>query len=181
MPIYLGGTLITNLKLGGATPTAVHIGGTKVYPGPVPTVTIAPTSGAGYAGAVVAFTATATGTNVTYQWLNNAAPISGQTAATYNHTIAGAGSITCTVTDAYGQAATSAAAAITQWSNVSVTIAPTSGAGYAGAVIAFTATPANGSGTYTYQWKVGGNDVAGQTAATYSHTLATNGEIDYYK
>jgi hypothetical protein len=58
----------------------------------------------------------------------------------------------------------------------SVNITATSTTICNGSTVAFTATPTNGGTTPSYQWKVNGINVAGQTAATFSTTTLANND-----
>lgn len=145
----------------------------------VPTISIAPTSFAGYSDATLTFTATATG-HTSLQWQTDTGSgwtnISGATSTTYTvpTPIVNGHQFRCVAIDGINPNVGSNAVTATVWANPTVSIAPTSFAGYAGATQLFTATPGGGSGTYTYQWKVDGVDVGGATQSTYTHTVAGN-------
>ncbi|MBX3097069.1 MAG: immunoglobulin domain-containing protein [Fimbriimonadaceae bacterium] len=106
-PVILGALI---LGCGGA--------GTTVTPDPdpdPPVITGNPSSLTVFEGDAAAFTVTATGPNLTYQWLRNGTPITGATSATYSIAAAqssDAGSYVARVTNADG-AANSTAATLT--------------------------------------------------------------------
>ena len=152
-----------------------------------PDVTIAvnPT-GSICAGTSVTFTATPAsgGTAPTYQWNKNGLSISGATTTTYTYAPDNNDAITCTITANNTcqtvNTATSTSITETVTANVtpSVTIAvnPT-GSICAGTSVTFTATPASGGTTPTYQWNKNGVSISGATSATYTYTPDINEAI----
>lgn len=144
-------------------------------------------SGAICSGASVTFTATPTngGTSPSYQWKKDGAAISGATSATYTSSSLASGNvITCEMISNQacisGSPATSNPITVTVNSSVaaSVTIAANpAGTICSGASVLFTAIPANGGTSPTYQWKLNGTDITGATSATYTSSLLTNGNV----
>jgi hypothetical protein len=144
-------------------------------------------SGAICAGTSVTFTATPTygGASPTYQWKINGTDILGQTTSTFTSTtLANNDVVTVEMTSnaacVTGSPATSTGITMTVNPNVtasvSVSAAP-SGAICVGTSVTFTATPTNGGSTPTYQWKINGNNVSGQTASTFTTTTLANNDV----
>ncbi|MFN8283266.1 MAG: T9SS type A sorting domain-containing protein [Chitinophagales bacterium] len=152
-----------------------------------PSVSIAITTGSNpmCAGASTTFTATPTngGGSPTYQWKLNGSNIA--TGATYTTTtLAHNDSVTCVMTTSASctTVPTATSSAITMTVNPIVTpavsIAITTGTNplCSGASTTFTATPTNGGGSPTYQWKLNGSNIA--TGVTYTTTtLADNDAV----
>jgi hypothetical protein len=137
-------------------------------------------------GTSVTFTATPTngGTAPTYQWYNGTNAITGATNSTYTSTSLNNGdAITVKMTSSLGCAAPKPATsnAITMVVNptapagVTITASP-SGTICAGTSVTFTATPANGGTTPSYQWKVNGGNV-GTNSSTFTSSTLANGDI----
>ncbi len=152
---------------------------------PTPTVNIAANSSTICTGVSVTFTATPTngGTTPTYQWKNNGTAITGATNATYTSTtLANGNLITCVMTPT-APCNTSSATSNTVTMTVNplltpvVSIAASSSTICSGANATFTATPTNGGGTPSYQWKKNGTNISGATASTYSSTTLANNDV----
>lgn len=151
-------------------------------------VSIALTGGANptCTGSSVTFTATPTngGTAPVYQWLVDGVNV-GTNASTYSTSSLTSGQVvTCVMTSnlpgVTGNPATSNAITITVNSAVTpaVSIALTSGTNptTSGSSVTFTATPANGGSTPSYQWKVNSTNV-GTNSASYTTTALINGDV----
>lgn len=162
----------------GATLTLTTAGG-----GPV--ITSPPASLSVVVGDDATFTVVATGTGtLSYQWRRDGQPVTGATDGSYTivgATLADAASFTVTVTDSVGSV-TSAAALLT------VTPAPTAPAITSppvsltvgpGAKASFSVS-ATGTAPLTYQWRFGGQAIAGATSATYSIASAAAGNAGSY-
>jgi hypothetical protein len=151
-------------------------------------VSIAITSGANPSctGASVTFTATPTngGSAPSYQWKVNGANV-GTNSPTYTTTSLTNGAVvSCVMTSnlsgVTGNPATSNAITMSITGTVApaVSIAITAGSNptTSGSSVTFTATPTNGGGSPSYQWKVNGANV-GTNSATYTTTTLTNGAV----
>jgi len=169
-----------------ANPVAVTSNGITITTAAVvPSISIASNTTSICSGGSVTFTATPTngGTTPTYQWKINGVNVTGQTTATFTTTTLNNGDIvTVTMNSndpcANPVAATSNAITMTAASVVpSVSITSSTTSICSGGSVTFTATPTNGGTTPTYQWKVNGVNVTGQTAVTFTATTLNNGDV----
>jgi gliding motility-associated-like protein len=136
------------------------------------------------AGTPVTFTATPTngGTAPAYQWKVNGANAGTNSPTFTTSTLTNGQVVTCVMTSnlggVTGNPATSNAITITVTPSVtpSVSISTPTTTICAGASVTFTATPANGGTTPSYQWKVGATNV-GTNSPTYTTSTLTNGQV----
>ncbi|MFN8323707.1 MAG: T9SS type A sorting domain-containing protein [Chitinophagales bacterium] len=139
------------------------------------------------AGTSLTFTATPLngGSTPTYVWKKNGTTISGATAATYTvTTLVNNDVITVVMTSSSSCAspttATSNAITITVNANVTASVTA-SGAPVSpicsGTSVTFTATPTNGGVSPSYQWRLNGSAISGQTGSTYTTTSLASGDV----
>ncbi len=138
-----------------------------------PSITTQPASQTVTAGSSVTFSVVASGTApLSYQWKLGGSNISGATAASYTIASvqsANAGSYTVTVTNSAGSV-TSNAAILTVNATAtppSITTQPASQTVTAGSSVTFSVA-ATGTSPLSYQWKLGGSNISGATAASYT-------------
>lgn len=157
-----------------------------VNPNVTPTINITANPGTTICvGQSVTFTATITngGPGPNYQWMVNGFPV-GTNANTYTTTtLVNGDQVTCTVTGnapcTINPTQVSNTLTMTVNPNVTPTISLTANPGNpacAGANVTFTANTTNAGPSPTYQWKVNGNPVGGNTA-TYSNNSLVNGDV----
>jgi hypothetical protein len=120
----------------------------------------------------------------TYQWRKGGANLAGRTSATLSLTavVAGdAGSYDCVATNSAGTATSMAATLTVNAANTApaFTTQPTSQSAAAGGSATFTVT-ASGSPTPALQWRKGGVNLAGRTAATLVLTSVGSGDAGSY-
>ncbi len=169
--LFMAGALFLGPACGGG-------GGGNATPTPVataPVISTQPVSQAITEGGTVSFTVGATGNGtLTYQWKKGGADLAGKTAATLTLNpvaLADAGSYTVLVTNTLNgasQGTLSGAAVLTVNPAATVPVIgtqPTSQSVTEGGTASFSVA-ATGNGTLSYQWKKGGTDLAGKTAAT---------------
>ncbi|MFZ4521746.1 MAG: T9SS type A sorting domain-containing protein [Bacteroidales bacterium] len=146
-------------------------------------VSIAPSENTICSGTVVTFTATPVNGGVTpsYQWKVNGVD-AGTGLATYSYAPANNDVVTCVLTSSAlcpsGSPATSNAVTMIVNPLLPVSVSVTSSANpvCVGTSVTFTAVPANGGTTPSYQWQVNGVN-AGADLATYTYTPANNDAV----
>ena len=177
-------TVTYTVAAGGGCPGTVATTSVTIY-SITPSVSIASSTTSICTGGSVTFTATPTngGTTPTYQWKINGVNVTGQTASTFTTTTLNNGdvvTVTMSSNDPCANPVTAASnlIAITATSVVpSVSIVSSTTSICTGGTVTCTATPTNGGTTPTYQWKVNGVNVTGQTAATFTATTLNNGDV----
>jgi translation initiation factor IF-1 len=151
----------------------------------VPSVSIVSNTTSICTGGSVTFTATPTngGTTPTYQWKINGVNVTGQTASTFTTTTLNNGdvvTVTMNSNDPCANPVIASSNPITLTATLvvpSVSIVSSTTSICTGGSVTFTATPTNGGTTPTYQWKINGVNVTGQTASTFTTTTLNNGDI----
>jgi hypothetical protein len=136
-------------------------------------------------GETVTFTANPSngGTSPTYQWLLGGVNISGATSPTYtSSSLANGNQISVTMTSNLAckttPTATSSAVAMTLGTVSAAVTATASNNGIcSGTNVMFMATPTNGGGSPSYQWKLLGINIPGATSSTYSGSSFLNGDL----
>lgn len=134
-----------------------------------PAITTQPVNVTVAEGATATFSATATGSRLTYQWQRGATNIPGATSATYTTPVTTGADDGATfrvvVTNAAGTA-TSSAATLSVDVPPAITTQPANASVDEGATATFSAVA---TGTrLSYQWQRGTTDIAGATSATYT-------------
>lgn len=133
------------------------------------------------AGNSATFTAAATGTGtLSYQWRKNGANITGATASSYTISAAAntdAANYDLVATGTCGSV-TSAAASLTVNTATAITSQPANQASCVGGSVTFIVS-ATGT-TVSYQWKKGGVDIPGATAASYTINSVAAGDAGSY-
>lgn len=110
-----------------------------------------------------------TGVGYTFQWENGGTPISGAT--NFSYTANASGSYRVVVTD-MGCSATSTPIVVTVSAVPSAVITPAGPTTFCtGGNVVLNASTGIG---YTYQWKLGGTDITGETNSSHTATLAGN-------
>ncbi|MEY4109734.1 MAG: hypothetical protein RLZZ46_88, partial [Bacteroidota bacterium] len=166
--------------------TGSSFGPFTVNPAVTPSVSISANPGNTIcAGSPVTFTASpVNGGSPSYQWQVNGSNIGGATAATFSSSTFSNGDVVTVVmtsTAACATPATVTSNSITMTVNPvltpSVSISANPGNTIcAGSPVTFTASPVNG-GSPSYQWQVNGSNIGGATAATFSSSTLSNGDV----
>lgn len=110
------------------------------------------------------------GTGFTYQWIQGGTPISGATGIAYTATAAGTYSVT--VTNSSGCSVTSTGTTVTVTPGPGATITPAGPTTFCspGSVV----LNANTGAGLTYQWQLGGTNIPGATASSFTASAAGN-------
>ena len=150
-------------------------------PAGAPVILSQPQSQYLYANSNATFSVTASGANLTYQWLRNGATVAGATSSTYNFVASAinAGAYTVRVSNALGNATSSAASLSirpVEWSPV---IGPSDPV-QAGDSVAFEVENVTGPGTISYQWLKNGKAIAGKTSSTLTLDPVSIGDSGSY-
>ena len=129
------------------------------------------------AGAPVAFSVTATGSNLSYQWRKNGANINGATASSFNiaaATAADAAAYSVVVTGACGTPVTSNVAQLTVNPATVITQQPLPQATCLNGAVTFSVTASGAN--LAYQWRKGGVNIPNATASslTLNNVAATD-------
>jgi len=145
-----------------------------------PTITGQPQSQVVNVGQPVAFTVSATGAGLTYQWRENGTNISGATGSSYtisSVTTADAGSYDCVVTNSCGSV-TSNAATLTVNTAPTITAHPASQIKCVGQSVTFSVSASGTS--LSYQWRKNSTNISGATGSSYSITSVTTADAGSY-
>ncbi len=136
-------------------------------------------------GTSVTFTATPTngGSTPSYQWKLNGGNV-GTNSTTYtNASLTNGDIVTCVMTSnatcASPATATSTGITMTVTTSVTPSVSVSANPGSticSGTSVTFTATPTNGGGTPSYQWKLNGGNV-GTNSTTYTNAALVNGDV----
>ncbi|MBK7213755.1 MAG: T9SS type A sorting domain-containing protein [Bacteroidales bacterium] len=176
--------LTSNASCATGSPATSNSISMTVNPNLPVSVSVAASSNPVCSGSSVTFTATPTngGSTPTYQWKLNGSNV-GTNSATYtNSSLANGNTVVCVLTSnatcATGSPATSNTVTMTVNPIVaaSVSIAASSNPVCSATVVTFTATPTNGGSTPSYQWKVNGTSVGGNST-TYSTGSLSNNDV----
>jgi gliding motility-associated-like protein len=181
-------TVVMTSTAACATPATVTSNSITMTVNPVLTPSVSISANPGNticAGSPVTFTASpVNGGSPSYQWQVNGSNIGGATAATFSSSTFSNGDVVTVVmtsTAACATPATVTSNSITMTVNPvltpSVSISANPGNTIcAGSPVTFTASPVNG-GSPSYQWQVNGSNIGGATAATFSSSTLSNGDV----
>jgi hypothetical protein len=180
-------TVVMTSSLACASPVTVTSDAISmtVNPTVAPSVSIAASPGNTFcAGTNVTFTASpANGGTPFYQWKLNDNNVGTNSDTYQNASLANGDVITVVMTSSATCASPTTVTSNAIMTTVTSTIAPLVSIAAnpgsticAGTNVTFTATPANGGGTPSYQWKLNGINI-GQNSNTYSNNTLANGDV----
>lgn len=132
-------------------------------------------------GEAAAFSVSASGAGLTYQWRKGGSPISGATSSTYTiATLAGAdaGNYDVVVSGTCSPPATSNVAVLAVHSPPQISAHPAAVTTCMGQPASFSVTASGGG--LTYQWRKNGQAIVNATASTYSISAVTPGDAGTY-
>ena len=146
-----------------------------------PSVSISSNQNPTDVGNSVTFTASESGGTgtISYAWYINGASEGSGSTLDYSFSSAGSYTVEVIVTDSDGHIA-SYSITETVYSDPSVTISSSQNPTDVGNSVTFTASPAGGSGSYTYQWYLNGNAFSGATSSTYTTSFSFSGTEEIY-
>jgi len=148
---------------------------------PATAITTQPQNQTACLGGSATFSVTATGAGLSYQWRKGGVNIAGATASSFTIPSVAAGdaaSYDVVVTGSCG-AVTSSAATLTINPSTTITAQPVNQTACAGGSATFTVA-ASGSGALSYQWRKGGVNIPGATAANLTINPVAAGDAGSY-
>lgn len=175
-------------SVGCASPTTATSNNKSVFVKSTfaPTVSVTPSVNSACEGDNISFSSAVTGegNGPTYQWKINGTNVPGATGSAFSSASLVSGDVVTlqlTSSDACAVPATvsSSPAALTINSLVtpSVSISASQTVICSGASVTFTATVVNGGTNPTYQWKLNGNNISGETGSTYTSSSLIDGDV----
>jgi hypothetical protein len=138
----------------------------------VPTIVTQPQDARVRIGTTATFNIVAAGTApLGYQWLFAGTNVVGATAASWSYmaTVAQTNTVGCVVSNIYGQVASGNAFLYATGAVPVITVQPVSRSVVIGNPAPFSVT-ATGDGTLSYQWSLGGTNIAGATGLSWTYT-----------
>jgi len=146
-----------------------------------PSVSVSSSQNPTDVGNSVTFTASESGGTgtISYAWTINGVSVGSGATLDYTFSSSGSYTVTTTVTDSDGHTASASVTEIV-YSDPSVSVASSQNPTDVGNTVTFSASPSGGSGSYTYQWYVGGGAVSGATSSTYATSFSSSGTEEIY-
>ncbi|MBL0744322.1 immunoglobulin domain-containing protein [Chryseolinea lacunae] len=170
-----------SVSVGGTCGSSI-LTGAALTVNTAPAITVQPASVAQCEGLGAAFSVTATGTALTYQWRKNGVNIAGQTSSSLslsNISAADNGTYTVTVTGTCTPPVVSNGAVLTVQERPEITAGPSGQIVCEGAAVNLSVN-AGVTTNPTYQWAKGGVDISGATGSTYSIPSAVASDAGSY-